>query len=216
MIKCRISPRKKSIRALLALMIGGMLLLSAACAPILSAGDPPIYIQFMPTFKTMKSGTEKTKKLQVAVATPTTPAELSGDSIILLLNGREFRRLAGYRWISTIPELMQRSIIAGLESSHAFASVSAAGAGIRPHTRVLCDIDEFVFSYPEKGANPTATITATFRVIGFGTGKVLGTLPVRKTMQVQSSEVDHMATAAEKLTAELIGELNDWIITLYQ
>ena len=206
--------RPKS-RSFLTLVLGGVFLFTAACAPLFSPGEPPAYIQFMAKFESMNSGNAKTKKMQLSVAAPTAPAELNGDSIILLLKNREFRRLEGYRWVSSVPELMQRSIIAGLESSRAFASVSPAGAGIRPHARLLCDIDEFAFGYAEEKSLPNATVAVTFRLVDFTSGNVLGTLPILKTANVQSNEIEHMATAAEKLTSDIVRELNDWIVTIY-
>ena len=110
---------------------------------------------------------------------------------------------------------MQRSIIAGLESSRAFASVAPAGAGIRPQARLLCDIDEFVFAYAEEKGLPTVSVAMTFRLVDFTSGNVLGTLPINKTASVQSNEIDHMATAAETVTADIVRELNDWIIATY-
>lgn len=207
--------RMQHSRLFLALIVGGVFLLTAACAPILSPGDPPAYIQFMPKFQSLSAGNAKTKKMQLSVAAPSAPAELNGDSIILLLKNREFRRLGGYRWVSSVPELMQRSIIAGLESSRAFASVAPAGAGIRPHARLLCDIDEFAFGYAEEKSLPTVMVAVTFRLVDFTSGNVLGTLPIHKTASVQSNDIDHMATAAETVTAEIVSELNDWIIKIY-
>ena len=86
--------RPKS-RSFLTLVLGGVFLFTAACAPLFSPGEPPAYIQFMPKFASMNSGNAKTQKIQLSVAAPTAPAELNGDSSILLLKNREFRRLEG-------------------------------------------------------------------------------------------------------------------------
>ena len=93
--------------------------------------------------------------------------------------------------------------------------MSPAGAGIRPHARLLCDIDEFAFGYAEEKSLPNATVAVTFRLVDFTSGNVLGTLPILKTASVQSNEIEHMATAAEKLTSDIVRELNDWIVTIY-
>lgn len=204
----------KNIRFLFLLVFGGILLFSTACAPILNPGEPPVSIHFMPHFSVMDAGNEKTRKLQVTVATPMAPAELNNDSIALLINGREYRRLAGYRWVGTVPELIQRSLIAGLDSSRAFASVSAAGAGIRPNVRILCDISQFAFDYPE-GGSPSIDVRMTLKAIDFSSGVVLGSLPVERRVPARSSKVDDMAAVAETVTADIVRDVNNWLITLF-
>ncbi len=201
------------VKRLVVITLSFVFLVGTACAPLLSPGEPPAYIQFAPEFHSLSKGTAATRKLQLTVTMPTTPTELSSDAIILFLNGRELRRLAGYRWVSTIPELTQRAIVNGLDSSGAFAAVSSAGAGIRPNVRLLCDMEQFAFEYPEDGkSSPKAILKFTFKVVEYSTGIVLGSLPITMEKTAVSSNVDHMAEAAESAMADMLGKLSVWLV----
>lgn len=206
--------RRSLQAALVVVLIAGM-----GCSTLFSPGDPPVRLHFSPVYEQKPQGNNKTRKQQLVVTRPSVPAELGGDSIVMLLNQRELQRLAGYRWASTIPDMMQRSIIAGIESTGAFASVADERSGITARMRLLCDIDQFVLRYqedPQKKANrsvpPSAVIQGVFRLVDYAGGVTVATLPVLVEVPATGTDVNHIAAAMEKATVAMMEKVNSWAI----
>ena len=190
---------------------------ASGCASFLSPGDPPARLNFAPEFTATVPGTARTRAMQVVVSRPSLPTELSGDSIILLINQREMRRLAGYRWASSVPDILERAIVAAFNQSGAFAAVASSTSGITSRFHLLADVDQFAMRVPQTSENrpagpSTAIIRGTFRLVNHTEGKTLATLPVSVEQGATASDSNAMAEAMEKATVRMMEEVVPWAV----
>ena len=198
-------------------LVGILLLLwlAGGCSYLLAPGDPPARLNFAPEFGAITAGNAKTRSLQVVVVRPSLPLELGGDAIILLINQREMRRLAGYRWASTAPDMLERAIVSALNHSGAFASAAAVTSGIASKFHLLSSIDQFVLRVPQAPDNTpagpsVAIIQGTFRLVNNNEGRTLATLPIRVEQVAPGSGANDMADAMEKATVKMMEQVVPW------
>ena len=198
-------------------LVGVLLLLcfASGCSYLLAPGDPPARLNFAPTFGTTTAGNAKTRSLQVIVVRPSLPLELSGDAIILLVSQREMRRLAGYRWASTAPDMLERAFASALNQSGAFASAAPVTSGITSKYHILSSIDQFVLRVPQTADNTpagpsVAIIQGTFRLVNNNEGRTLATLPIRVEQVAPGPGANDMADAMEKATVKVMEQVVPW------
>ena len=198
-------------------LVGVLLLLwlSSGCSYLLTPGEPPARLHFAPTFTASAAGNAKTRNLQLVVVRPSLPLELSGDSIILLVNQREMRRLAGYRWASSAPEMLQRAIVSALSQSGAFASVAAVTSGVTSRYHLTADIDQFVLRIPQGPDNTpsgpgVAIIQGSFRLLNNNEGKTMATLPIQVEQAASDTGASALADAMEKATSKMMDQVVPW------
>lgn len=195
-----------------------LLLFSMACAPIFAPRDPPVRLQFFPDFSKAQLSATNTTSQQLVVAFPSAFSELNSDAILLLFSDKELRRLAGYRWSSTAPNLVQSSLVRGLEESRIFRSVSDERSGISSALRLITDLEQFYLRYPHGASEelksptpPTAIVQATFRMVDYSVGETIDTISVSVEVPATSTEVKDMVKACEEATIKMVEKLVPWI-----
>lgn len=181
-----------------------------ACASILNPGPPPLRLQLSPPMP--GSMMDKPLDRQLVVATPVAGRDVDSDAISLVFSGREVRILAGARWTGTVPHLVQRHLIFALESANALAGVADETAGLAPDARLLSEIRQFSLHYAEEGAIPVAAFAATFRLVGFSTGRVMGVRSVEIRAPAEGRDPSALARAMESALGRGLEQIVPWVV----
>lgn len=193
----------------LALALLAALFACAACGPLLNPGPPPVRLQLSPALPAPMLATPLQR--QLVVATPVAGREIDTDNIALLFNNREVRYLAGARWTSSVPFLVQSGLIEALEASRILRGVSNESAGISADVRLLTDIRSFHLIYQAEGTTPTAVFEATFRLLNLSNGKILDTHTVEVRVPAASRDRSALAGAVETAFAKALDQTVTWV-----
>ena len=195
-------------------------LFATGCGGFFTPGVAPVRLQFTTSLNEPHAGTKNTRKTQLVIPRPDAPEELAGDGIVLLFHEREVRLLQGYRWSSTMPSLLQRSLITAFDSSGAFASATDDTSGISTRFRLLCDLQQFALSFsgnmddePEKAPPPIARVQATFRLLDIVRGKTLATTTIQVEQPARGKNPVALANASEQAVEQLLSRVVPWAIT---
>ena len=186
------------------------ILLAGGCMSALSPGPPPARLQLSPPMPESMAGPPLNR--QIIVAMPTAERALDADTIALVFHGREVRVLADARWTGSVPYIVQRGLIAALESTKALSGVADESAGIVPDVRLLGDIRQFSLHYAEEGATPTAVFAVTFRLINLSNGKIMGMRDLDIQVAAEGRDTASLARAMEIALGRGLAELAHWVV----
>ena len=195
-------------------------LLACGCGSFFPPGAPSSRLQFTTSAGETHPGTKNTRTTQLVIPRPNAPEELAGDAIVLLFNEREVRQLQGFRWSSSVPLLLQRSLVTAFDSSGAFASVTDDTSGISTRFRVLCDLQQFalIFTGNAEGDTelvppPVAHVQATFRLLDIVQGQTLATTTIEVKQPAQAKTPVALVKACEQAVEQLLSRIVPWTIT---
>jgi cholesterol transport system auxiliary component len=184
-------------------------LLLSACGGILNPGPPPARIQLNPDMPG-KAAFQINKQLVVAM--PQAEGDADSESIDLLFQGRELRHLAGARWISPAPRMIQRSVIEAIQASGGLSGVADEFAGISARARLLCDLRRFCLRYGPETAPPAAWFQATLRLVDQSNGRLLGTTSLDISVPAASNDTSALIQAMESALQEALAGITAWTL----
>lgn len=188
---------------LLAVMLQG-------CAAILDPGPPPARMQLNPALPGPVTGSPVNKQLIITM--PTAGRDLDNDGVALLFKGREVRYLSGVRWTGTVPQLVQRAVIDGLQSSGLLHGVAADTDGISANARLISDIKQFCLEYRDDDSPPVALFSATFRLVDIRDGSILGTRVTQTSVPASGKERTQLIGAMETCLGQAMADVTPWIL----
>ena len=191
---------------LLCLLTAGL----SGCGKLLDPGPPPTRIQLSPAMPGKVGG--KALDKQLVVALPLAGRDIDTDGIALVFNGREVRYLAGMRWTSAVPQLVQRNLIDALEATGGLRGVADETAGISANAKLLCQIKQFSLHYADANSAPTATFTASFRILNLANGTVVATKVVDVSTGAGGKDDAALVRAAETVLGKALAEAAPWVV----
>ena len=182
----------------------------SACASLLDPGPAPARLQLTPAMPGQMGGKPLNK--QIVVAMPLAGADIDTDSIALVFNNREVRYLAGARWTSTVPNLLQRALIDALSATNSLRGVTDESAGITADAKLLCDLRQFSLHYADPKGTPTAVVTANFRLLNLSTGSIMGMRSVNVTVPASGRDNAALVAACETALSRCLAEVAPWVV----
>ena len=177
----------------------------------ISPGPAPRLLQLNPALPSPASLPKAAKRGQVVVAMPVTENVFDTDAIALLFHDREIRYLAGSRWTTTVPRLVQRGVIDGLEASGSFPGVSDESAGINATVKVLSEVRAFQLRYENEISPPTAEFTLSVRLLHLGTGNIIASRTFQIAAPASGTDALALASACETALTKGLAEIVPWV-----
>ena len=182
----------------------------SACALMLDPGPAPARLQLQPAMPGPMAGKPSGKQLVVAM--PLAGRDIDTDSIALVFNGREVRYLAGARWTSPAPNILQRALIDGLTATNSLRGVTDESAGIVADAKLLCDLRQFSLHYGDPKGTPTAVLEASFRLLNLSSGSIMATRNVRIEVPASGRDNAALVTACETALSRCLAEISPWVV----
>nr|WP_274605254.1 ABC-type transport auxiliary lipoprotein family protein [Phaeovibrio sulfidiphilus] len=171
-----------------------------------------------PTLPDPVAGTAKSRKMPIVVTAFQAERDIDTERIALVFNDREVRTLAGYRWSSPAPVLVQQALVRALDRSGAFGSVSDDTVGVSARYVVIGNIYAFQFRYagqsPDSKASapPEARLEGQFRLLDLQTGTILSSVTVSESAGATGVDVPSMMAAQEQVLSRSLGTVAAWLV----
>jgi cholesterol transport system auxiliary component len=181
----------------------------AACAAVLDPGPAPARLRLAPAMPGKIPGRPLNKQLVVAL--PLAERDIDTDAIALVFNGREVRYLAGLRWTSPPPHILQRAIIDALTGAGGLRGVADETAGMAADAKLLCDLRQFSLHYPDTGEAPVAVLALSLRLLNLSDGAVMAMRSTEIRVPCAASDAAALAGACENALSRCLAEITPWI-----
>jgi cholesterol transport system auxiliary component len=184
-------------------------LLLSSCGGLLDPGPPPARVQINPA---LPDKVPVRVKKQLVVALPQAEGDMDSDGIALLFHGRELRNLAGVRWISPVPRMIQHAVIDALHASGGLAGVADDMSGISADARLLCDLRRFCLRYDRETAPPAAWLQATLRLVDQRSGRLMGATTLDISVPAVSNDLPALLQAMESVLQQALAGTAAWTL----
>lgn len=189
-------------------LILGVFLLLPGCAGLFDPG-PPMARVLLPVQMPQPS-TEGRLPLQLLVSLPVADESNRTDRIMALMNGFEIRALDSAKWISPVPQMVQRQLVDGLEATRRFAAVGREESNLNGQIRLGTDIRRFYLRYDGGGAAPTADIAMVFTLISRETGEALARKLVHVEEHCAGNSLKAFVDAFGRGMTRVLAEVSRW------
>ena len=196
------------MKQLTRLIILGVLLLLPGCAGLFDPG-PPMASVILPV-KMPEPSTRGRMPLQLLVARPAADESNRTDRIMALMNGFEVRALDTAKWVSPVPQMVQRQLVDSLESTRRFAAVGWEESNLDARFRLGTDIRRFYLRYDANNAAPVADIVMVFTLVNPETGKVAARKLVRVEEQCAGNSVKEFVDAFGRGMTGVLATASQW------
>jgi cholesterol transport system auxiliary component len=206
------SPMRKISRKCVLALIPAIPLLLSSCA-LLSRPAPSTLVALRAPVPELALF-ETALPVQLVVATPDAADALKNEHIALLFDEREIKFLAGVKWETPVPGLIQRQLIRYLEASGAFSAVGSESAGLRSRYRLQSEVQRLHLCYSTGEELPTAEIRLRVAVLELSRGEILGGKTIICRKKALGNGQNQLLDALDDAVGRAMLEMARWTAAL--
>ncbi len=144
------------------------------------------------------------------VETPTAPASLATDRLVIRPGGNAVALLPGARWTDSAPAQLQALLTRTLAATGRFTLVTAGGAPVRPDTLLLTDLTAFDIAVTDAG--PVARVAATLTLVREADRRILATRRIATSAPAASTGGADAVAAFDAATAQFLSQAAAFVI----
>ncbi len=200
---------QKNINPFRLLMMALITLGLAACGSLLDTGqdtEPDTIFDLEPFSSPGGGGDPAT----IFLGTPSHPAFLGTNKIVVKPGGQEIQFLAGARWSDNAPALISRYLMVSLESGGEFDVQMARQTALPHQYRLLIDVRDFSAHIGSDGL-PNAVVEFEVSLVKAKTLEVISSRNFSKNISAGENSKTAIAAAFQRGMDEIAGELKDWL-----
>lgn len=192
-------------------LIGAASLTLSACGGDL-LGPPeagPLY-PLRPAFPAAAGGEKVNWAL--AIMRPDVPGGLDTDRIALLQADGTMDYYAKATYPDRLPAMLQRTMIEGFEASGRVTAVARAQEALHADYNLLVEVKDFQAVYRTPDGIPQAVVAVSAKLTTAHGRKIIGNLPVRKTVDAAANSTGAATQALSQALGEAVAEIVGWTL----
>lgn len=188
-----------------------LMLSSLVLAGCLSQSPAPnIYVLNTPKTEVAASRIER----DLEIASPTAAPGLETERIALKQSSTSFDYFADSRWPSTLPEMVQSTLVRTIEQQGLVKSASNDETGIAADDILSITIQDFQAEYKDKGIAPLIHITLSVKLSDAATQKVFGSFIVEESVQAEANSMEKIVAAFDAGFQKTLGKITSNAATI--
>lgn len=183
-------------------------MLLAGCVSLLPESEPVSAYRLSSPEPHEWSGTEWTI---VEIEAPQAPRGLAGDNIAVVTNGQSLSYIAGARWISPVPGLVQNLIIDTFNATQPGLAPARPDDGVRGDYELRLDMRQFEAVYDEgASAAPVVRVRLAARLIAERGRRFVGARVFSAEIRASANRTGAIVDAFDAATSEVSREIASW------
>lgn len=186
--------------------------LVSGCASLLGGGGEPATI-YAPDARVQGAQTAAWPKVKWRLVIARVYGDRVADSLRIAVRPtpNELQVYKGAQWARTPGDMVEDTVLHGLEDSGAIAGVARQGTGLAADYRLLLDLRRFESDYAG-GATPQATIEITAKLLHIKDQQLAGTRVFTQQVPSAGTGVPAVVDAFERGLQAIGGELAQWTL----
>lgn len=148
---------------------------------------------------------------QLSIATPTAPRMIDSFRILVRPNADELQVYKGANWAKTPPDMLQDTILRGLEDSGKIKAVARQGSGIKAEYKLLVDIRRFEADYSAY-EQASAEIELTMKMIRNADQSVIASRTFQHSEPTADKSADALSAAFATALARIATQAIPWTL----
>lgn len=198
-------------RFIRAALVGLSALSVSACVSLLPESEPVSVYRLSAPQPAELTGDHWTV---VEIDVPNAPRGLSGDQIAIMRNGSSLAYIAGARWISPAPRLLQSLVIDTFNANNAQLAPTRADDGVRADYELRLDMQEFEAIYDRgEGVAPLIRVRISARLVAEQGRQFAGARVVTAEARATNNRTSDIVAAFDDAAQAASREIADWTAT---
>jgi cholesterol transport system auxiliary component len=195
-------------RFIRAALVGLSALSVSACVSLLPESEPVLVYRLSAPQPAELTGDHWTV---VEIDVPNAPRGLSGDQIAIMRNGSSLAYIAGARWISPAPRLLQSLVIDTFNANNAQLAPTRADDGVRADYELRLDMQEFEAIYDRgEGVAPLIRVRISARLVAEQGRQFAGARVVTAEARATNNRTSDIVAAFDDAAQAASREIADW------
>ncbi|BDX00242.1 ABC-type transport auxiliary lipoprotein family protein [Maricaulis maris] len=195
-------------RFIRAALVGLSALSVSACVSLLPESEPVSVYRLSAPQPAELTGDHWTV---VEIDVPNAPRGLSGDQIAIMRNGSSLAYIAGARWISPAPRLLQSLVIDTFNANNAQLAPTRADDGVRADYELRLDMQEFEAIYDRgEGVAPLIRVRISARLVAEQGRQFAGARVVTAEARATNNRTSDIVAAFDDAAQAASREIADW------
>ncbi|WP_339333874.1 ABC-type transport auxiliary lipoprotein family protein [uncultured Maricaulis sp.] len=195
-------------RFIRAALVGLSALSVSACVSLLPESEPVSVYRLSAPQPVELTGDHWTV---VEIDVPNAPRGLSGDQIAIMRNGSSLAYIAGARWISPAPRLLQSLVIDTFNANNAQLAPTRADDGVRADYELRLDMQEFEAIYDRgEGVAPLIRVRISARLVAEQGRQFAGARVVTAEARATNNRTSDIVAAFDDAAQAASREIADW------
>ena len=195
-------------RFIRAALVGLSALSVCACVSLLPESEPVSVYRLSAPQPVELTGDHWTV---VEIDVPNAPRGLSGDQIAIMRNGSSLAYIAGARWISPAPRLLQSLVIDTFNANNAQLAPTRADDGVRADYELRLDMQEFEAIYDRgEGVAPLIRVRISARLVAEQGRQFAGARVVTAEARATNNRTSDIVAAFDDAAQAASREIADW------
>lgn len=195
-------------RFIRAALVGLSALSVSACVSLLPESEPVSVYRLSAPQPAELTGDHWTV---VEIDVPNAPRGLSGDQIAIMRNGSSLAYIAGARWISPAPRLLQSLVIDTFNANNAQLAPTRADDGVRADYELRLDMQEFEAIYDRgEGVAPLIRVRISARLVAEQGRQFAGARVVTAEARATNNRTSDIVAAFDNAAQAASREIADW------
>lgn len=186
-------------------------MLLAGCSVLGSKQRDPVTI-YAPQVRVTPDQAWPSVTWQLSVSKPTAARVVDSPRIAVRPVPGELQVYKGATWSQPSTDLVEATVLRGLEDSGKIPAVARAGSGIRADYRLVMDLRRYEADYAGN-AVPSATIELTAKLMHLSEQRVVASRTFLQVEPSSSVEVAQVATAFDTALEKLGSQVIGWVLT---
>lgn len=185
--------------------------LLAGCSVLGSKQRDPVTI-YAPVIKVAADPDWPVVSWQLAVAKPTAARVVDSARIGVRPVPGEVQVYKGVSWSQPSTDLVETTVLRGLEDSGKIRAVARVGSGIRADYKLVMDLRRFESDYAGN-AVPAATIEVTAKLLHATDQRIVASHTFLQVEPAAGTDVAQVAAAFEQALEKVGSQLVGWVLT---
>ncbi|WP_066093714.1 ABC-type transport auxiliary lipoprotein family protein [Xanthomonas massiliensis] len=152
---------------------------------------------------------------QLVVAKPTATRLVDSARILVRPTPDEIQVYRGAAWVQPATDMLQDTLLRGLEDSGRITGVAATATGIRADYRLVLDLRRFESDYAG-AAVPAATIEANAKLIHAADQRIVATRNFVQAVPATSTDTAAVVRAFEQALGRIAPDIVGWTLAAGQ
>lgn len=191
--------------------LAASLALLAGCSALGGKQRDPVTI-YAPEVKIAADPSWPTVSWQLSVSKPTAARVVDSPRIAVRPVPGELQVYSGVSWSQPSTDLVEATVLRGLEDSGRIPAVARAGSGIRADYKLVMDLRRYESDYAGN-ALPSATIELTAKLLHTTDQRIVSSRTFLQVEPAASTEVAQVAVAFDRALEQVGSQVVGWVLT---
>ncbi|MGB5985461.1 MAG: ABC-type transport auxiliary lipoprotein family protein [Desulfobacterales bacterium] len=149
---------------------------------------------------------------QLVIAEPTSGGALNTDRIVLKPSPRQIKYVAGVRWVTLAPKMIQTLLVESFENSGKIVAVGRQAVTLQSDYLLISELREFQAEFTEDQALPEVVVALSVRIIRQPAARIVNAHTFRAVVTAGDGDMEAIVQAFDSALGKVLKQMVIWTL----